>query len=158
MATYARSTRVAAPLDTVWAFHDDVDGLLALSPDWAGLRVESVRGPDGTVAPDDLGPGTEITLSARPLGLGPRQTVTTVITDRRVGNGSAMFRDELRDGPLARWVHTHAFYGDGEETVLRDRVEYATGLGAAADAAVRPALNAAFADRHRRTRRLLEAD
>jgi len=124
MPTYERRTRIDAPLETVWQFHSQIEALEELTPDWMGLRVESVVGPDGALDPDELVPGTEISLSMRPFGVGPRQYVTSLITDREYGDGIAYFRDDMVRGPFDHWVHTHAFYADGDGTLLRDSIEY----------------------------------
>ncbi|SDK28101.1 SRPBCC family protein [Natronorubrum texcoconense] len=124
MPTYDRQSTIDAPLEAVWQFHSRIEGLEALTPDWMGLRVESMIGPDGDSDPAVLEAGTEISLSMRPFGIGPRQYVTSLITEREREDGVAYFRDEMIGGPFDRWLHTHTFFADGEETILRDRVEY----------------------------------
>ena len=42
MPTYRRTTRIAAPIDEVWAFHSTIDGLVALTPDWMPLQKARV--------------------------------------------------------------------------------------------------------------------
>lgn len=129
MPSYERKTRIQAPLDEVWDFHSRITGLKAATPDWMQLHVESVIDPDGKPNPDILEAGTEVTLSIRPFGVGPHQRWTSVITERERTDGSAYFRDEMVRGSFDRWIHTHAFYADGDETVLRDHVEYELPLG-----------------------------
>jgi ligand-binding SRPBCC domain-containing protein len=159
MNVYQRSTRVKAPLSEVWAFHSRVDGLTALTPKFANLRVDAVRGPDGSPDPGILVEGSEIDLSARPFGVGPRQGFTSRIAKRVEGEGSAYFRDDMVDGPLPHWEHTHSFFADGDETVLRDRIEYRLPGGKLGDA-VGPlaylGFEPGFRYRHRETKRLLE--
>jgi ligand-binding SRPBCC domain-containing protein len=158
MAVYERRTRVAASLDDVWEFHSRTSGLEALTPAWMNLRVESVRGPEGDPDPDVLEAGSEIRLSTRPFGIGPRQRWVSVITDRERTDGSAYFRDEMADGPFARWVHTHRFFADGDETVVSDRVEYRLPggqLGNALSPLARVGFEPMFRFRHRKTRELL---
>lgn len=128
MPTYERETMVRSSFDDVWAFHSRISGLEGVTPDWLGLRVERVLGPDGQSEPDVLEPGSEIALSIQPFGVGPRQHWTSVITDRECEDGSAYFRDEMVHGPFDRWEHTHSFFADGDRTVIRDRVEYETPL------------------------------
>lgn len=159
MAEYERRTRVAAPLEDVWSFHSTVSGLEALTPEWLGLRVESVIGPDGEPDPDVLEVGARISMSLRPFGAGPRQHWTSVIRDRERTTGSAYFRDEMVSGPFERWVHTHIFYADGPETIVRDHVDYELPygpLGRAATPFSSAGFEAMFRDRHRRTKALLE--
>lgn len=160
MPTYERSTVVAAPLETVWDFHSTVDGLVALTPDWLDVRVDSVRGPDDGPAPDVLDIGSTIQLSVAPFGLGPRQHVTSRIVAREAGDGAAYFRDEMVDGPFAEWVHSHLFYRDGDATHCRDVVRYELpggDLGGRLAPLASLGFCPAFAYRHRRTKAILEA-
>lgn len=156
MATYQRRTRVVAPLPEVWAFHSRIEGLTALTPDWMTMRVERIVGPDGEQDPGELLAGTRIDLSVRPLGIAPRQRWTSVIDERAEGEGWARFRDTMEQGPFDYWRHTHQFFGDGDETVLVDRVEYelpfVRPLGPAAVLGFEPM----FRYRHRQTKKLLE--
>jgi ligand-binding SRPBCC domain-containing protein len=159
MATYSRLTRVAAPLSEVWEFHSRISGLEALTPDWMNLRVDSVTGPDGEPDPGILAAGSEIDLSMRPFGVGPRQTWTSVILDRESDGDTAMFRDEMRGGPFARWVHTHRFVADGGETIVDDEVTYELpggGLGRAVSPLAVVGFEPMFRARHRATKELLE--
>jgi len=161
VSTYERSVRVAAPFEAVWAFHSEVRGLEALTPDWLGLRVEGIRGPDGDPDPDVLVAGTAIHLSVRPCGLGPRQRWTTRIVAREVSDGAASFRDVMVDGPFPEWEHTHHFYRDGDETVVRDVVDYQLpfgGLGRRLGPLAVVGFEPMFRYRHRRTKALLEGD
>lgn len=159
MATYSRLTRVAAPLSAVWDFHSRVSGLESLTPDWMNLRVESVTGPDGDPDPEVLETGSEIRLSMRPFGVGPRQRWTSVIVDREEGDERAVFRDEMRGGPFAQWEHTHRFLADGDETIIEDEVEYELPGGAVGRSVSPMALvgfEPMFRARHRKTKELLE--
>ncbi|MFB6090394.1 MAG: SRPBCC family protein [Halobellus sp.] len=159
MATYSRLTRISAPLSDVWDFHSRVSGLEALTPDWMNLRVESVTGPDGEPDPGILETGSEIELSMRPLGVGPRQRWTSVITARESGDDRAVFRDEMRGGPFETWIHTHRFVADGEETIVEDEVEYELPggpLGRTASPLAVVGFEPMFRARHRKTKELLE--
>lgn len=155
MPTYTRCTRVPAPLSAVWEFHSRVEGLETLTPDFLHLEVEAVHGPDGEPNPGVLEEGSEIEISLQPFGIGPRQRWVSVITDREEAEHKAWFRDEMRDGPFPRWVHTHTFFADGDDTVLEDRVEYKLPLGPLSEA-LGPlgvvGFEPMFWDRHRRTR------
>ena len=160
MATYRRETRIAAPLDEVWAFHSRIDGLEALTPDFANLRVERVVGPDGDPDPEVLVEGTRIHLAVRPLGL-PGGSFVSLITEREENDDSARFVDVMENGPLPEWRHTHTFRADGDETILTDHVRYQLpggGLGRTLSPLGRIGFEPAFLYRHRTTKRLLERD
>jgi uncharacterized protein (TIGR01777 family) len=63
------------------------------------------------------------------------------------------FRDVQRQGPLARWVHTHRFHPEAPDVaVLEDEIEYASPLDAVAGAVASPfvtrRLSRLFAYRH----------
>lgn len=153
MAVYERSTVVSAPLEDVWDFHSTIDGLLALTPGWMNMRVEAVRGPDGEPDPEVLEAGAEVDMALRPLGVAPRQSWTSRIVERERGEATAQFRDEMRDGPFRRWLHTHRFEAVEGGTRITDHVEYELGrpLGALSGLAW-PGFEAMFAHRHRRTK------
>jgi ligand-binding SRPBCC domain-containing protein len=160
MVTYRRETWIDAPFDEVWAFHATTDGLEALTPDFMHLEIETVTGPDGETDPEELGTGSRIEMSVRPFGVGPRQQIVSVITERTLEDGAGSFRDVMESGPFDQWKHTHQFFADGSRTRLVDRVEYRLPggrLGRAASPLGRLGLAPMFRDRHRRTRRLLEA-
>jgi ligand-binding SRPBCC domain-containing protein len=159
MPTYERSTRVAAPFDAVWEFHSDEQGLIALTPGWMNLEVESVYGPEGDPDPAVLEAGSVVESSVRPFGVGPEQHWVSEITARERSDGSAYFRDVMTEGPFRHWVHTHLFYADGDGTIVRDRVEYRLPLGRLGDALgplATVGFDPMFRYRHRRTRELLE--
>lgn len=159
MATYTRETRVRAPFEDVWAFHSTVDGLDALTPEFMHLEIDEVVGPDGKPDPEVLEAGSHIEMSIRPFGVGPRQTWTSRITERSEGEGSAMFRDVMEDGPFPVWDHTHKFFADGEETLVVDHVQYRL-PGGPIGRAVSPlgwvGFEPMFRGRHRKTREILE--
>jgi ligand-binding SRPBCC domain-containing protein len=160
MPVYERSTRVEAPLDEVWAFHSRITGLEALTPDFMNLRVERVVGPDGERDPEILVPGTRIEMAMRPFDVGPRQTWTSVITEREEYDGAAYFHDTMEDGPFPEWEHTHLFYADDGGTRVRDRVKYRLPggpLGRLAEPFGDVGFEPMFVGRHRATRRKLEA-
>lgn len=165
MPTYDRQTTIDAPLEDVWQFHSRIEGLEALTPQWMGLRVESMIGPNGETNPEVLEAGTEISLSMRPFDVGPRQYWISLITERERGDGVAYFRDEMIRGPFDHWVHAHTFFADGAETILRDRVEYElphsgdAGIGRLVDVATpfsRIGFEGMFRTRHRMTKARLE--
>jgi ligand-binding SRPBCC domain-containing protein len=159
MATYSRQTRIDAPLESVWDFHSQISGLEALTPSWMNLEIESVTGPDGTTNPDVLVAGSIIKMSMRPLGITPQQQWTSAITARKAGDGTAMFRDEMRGGPFSTWVHTHRFFADGTTTILHDEVRYEFPGGFLGDILSTFGVigfEPMFRDRHQTTKKQLE--
>jgi ligand-binding SRPBCC domain-containing protein len=159
MDTYERSVRVRAPFEDVWEFHSDESGLVALTPDWMRMEIEAVRGPDGEPDPEVLDAGSVVESSVRPFDIGPRQMWVSEISARERTGGSAYFQDVMAEGPFPEWEHTHLFYADGDETIVRDRVRYEL-PGGSLGRAVGPlgvvGFEPFFRYRHRRTRALLE--
>jgi ligand-binding SRPBCC domain-containing protein len=159
MVTYRRETWIDAPFEEVWTFHATTDGLEALTPDFMHLEIDQVTGPDGGIDPDELDAGSRIEMSLRPFGVGPRQRIVSVITERTLEDGAGSFRDVMESGPFDRWEHTHQFFADGGRTRLVDRVEYRLPgglLGRMASPLGQLGLAPMFRDRHRRTKQLLE--
>lgn len=154
MAVFQRTTRIDAPFRQVWDFHSTIDGLRRLTPMVVDLRVEDIRLPEDETG-DILVEGTEIDLSLQPVPLAPRIHWTSVITEREEGEDEAFFTDEMQDGPMEAWRHTHSFTELGGQTVINDRVVFRTPYGNAIDTAAKVGMNAAFAYRHRRTREIL---
>lgn len=155
MVTFERATRVDAPFDRAWAFHTRIDGLLAVTPDLAGLRVRQLTWPDGTTD-ESLTEGAEVTLSVSPFGVGPVLQWTSRIVELREGPEQGVMVDEMVEGPLQTWRHEHHVRATDGGSEVRDRVTVATGLGWTVDRIVAAALVPAFLDRHRRTRKALE--
>ncbi|WP_336037903.1 SRPBCC family protein [Halobacterium yunchengense] len=156
MATFEREVRVRAPLADVWAFHSTIDGLRSLTPDWLHLRVEEIERPAAEPETHVLTAGTRIRASVQPFGVGPRQRWVSRITAREEGEATAYFVDVMEDGPFPHWEHTHLFYGDGDGTLVRDRVEYRAPAGGVLDGVAGAFLEPGFRYRHRRTREILE--
>lgn len=129
MPSYRRETRIPAPLAEVWEFHSRADGLTALTPDWMRMHIETVRGPDGDRDPEILEQGSQLRLSIRPFGIGPRRQFTARIIERERKEGRAWFRDDMVSGPFSHWEHTHSFFGDDDETVMIDTVDYEFPIG-----------------------------
>ena len=103
MATYRRETWIDAPFEDVWEFHSTTDGLEALTPDFMNLEIDRVTGPDGEIDPDELKAGSRIEMSMRPFGVGPRQHIVSVITDRTREEGGNTLTSSSRTvtGPVS---------------------------------------------------------
>ncbi len=145
-----RSVEIAAPAPAVFAFHLDTRNAALISPE--GTRVVSVEGSF------PVGPGGLVTMRIRqrpvPVTVAWRVRIESVDPDRRIV-------DAAERSPFALWRHEHLFRELGpDRTLMTDRVTYRLPggrLGRLLDRlVVRRRLERAFAERHRRTRDLLE--
>lgn len=147
MALVRSRSWVAAPSEEVFAFFDDPRNLGALMPPPVSIRVLSID-------PDPPRPGSIFTFS---YGIGRlRRTWTVRLIERVEG---VRFRDETLSGPLARFVHTHAFESASRGTWIVDELDYHVGpdgtLGFALDLLAGALMRATFVWRAFRQRRLL---
>lgn len=154
--TYRKTSTVAADLDTVWEFYDDVDELRILTPDWFGLRIPRVVGPDGEPGQHRYLVGTTVHIELQPFGWNwlPETEMVVEITDRKVGERERYFVDELVEegGPYQHWRHEHRFVDEGTETRIADEISYRVAGGLPL---VTPLLAGILWHRHRKTRTLL---
>lgn len=156
MPTYQRTSVVDADFETVWDFYDGVEELEVLTPDWLGLRVPRVVGPNGQRDPDGYEVGIEVHLRSPLLERLPAGEWVVRITEYERGENRAFFVDEqVGDrGPFERWQHTHRFAALDGKTVLHDRVDYRLPVAGDLPLAT-PSLAVMLWYRHRRTRALL---
>lgn len=146
-----RSVAIAAPVEDVFAFHLDTRNAALISP--PSMRVLGVEGTFPVI------PGALVTMRLRParspFAMRWRVRIEAVeLTSRIV--------DVAERSPFASWRHEHRFRSLGpSRSEMTDRLEYRLPggpLGRLAERlVVRRQLEAAFAERHRLTRELLES-
>ncbi len=88
-------------------------------PPWEQVRVVQ-RGAS-------LAPGTVVILQMRLLP--PLPLWITWEALHTLYQKDVLFQDVQRRGPFARWVHTHRFVAEGEQTRLLDEVDFTLPLG-----------------------------
>ena len=148
MPTLEFEITVAAPLDVVWAFHDDVANLAVLSPPASAVKLESADVPvkaESRIVITAKGPLGRVRWVARIVEHTPPRAV--------VFGEEARFVDEQESGPFKSFRHEHDFERAGEKsTRLVDRITYRVGwgpIGWVADALiVRRQLRSMFRHRH----------
>lgn len=144
---FVKQSRIPAPPEAVFAFHESPGALTALIPPWERMRViESAN---------SLKPGSRVVLAGR-VGPFPIRWVA----EHTVYEPPHAFVDVQRSGPFAFWEHHHQFLDDGAGgTILRDEVEYRLPFGIVGQwlggAMVRWQLERMFDFRHATTRRLV---
>jgi ligand-binding SRPBCC domain-containing protein len=156
MPTLVFETTVRAPLERVWALHDDVAAALpALSPPAARVKIEAADLP--------VRVGSRIVITARgPLGVRLRWVAKIVehAPPGGAGRAAARFVDEQESGPFESWRHEHTFaVVNDTNTRLTDVVTYVVRFGALGRIAdrlfVRRQVRAMFRHRHEVLPRLL---
>jgi len=141
-------SRIAAPPEVVFRFHEQPDALARLIPPWERVTV--------LVPPTSLEVGTRVVLENR---LGPFRLRWVAVHEEY--DPPHRFADRQESGPFAFWYHRHHVLDDGRGgTILRDEVEYALPGGALSEWLfgnwVRSKLERLFAYRHETTRSLIE--
>ncbi len=142
MAVFTRRSRLDAPLDAVFGWHERPGAFQRLAPPWQTVKLIKCEGiHDGTQS--------EFELRVGPL----RRRWLAEHSDYQIGR---RFRDVQLSGPFAAWQHTHSFEADGPEAcILDDRIEYRLPMGVIGELIAgrycRRQLERAFAYRHRVT-------
>lgn len=126
MSTLEFETTLAAPIDTVWAFFQNPQNLIRLTPPQQQPRIESADEP--------LKVGSKIVLSLRLPLCGRERWVVRIVQHRPphpvVFGQEARFVDEQESGPFSRWVHEHDLEAaDSKTTRIVDRVKYRLPFG-----------------------------
>lgn len=112
-----RSLMIRKPREEVFAFFADAFNLERITP--AFLRFHIL-----TPAPIAMRAGTLIEYELRLYGVKFRWKTRIEEFDPPHG-----FVDAQLKGPYRRWVHRHTFEEAPGGTLMRDRVEYALGMG-----------------------------
>ncbi|HTU25020.1 MAG TPA: TIGR01777 family oxidoreductase [Pirellulales bacterium] len=136
----SRRSRMPAPADEVFRWHERPGAFERLAPPWQRIEVVERQGgiePGGRVS---------LRLPFGPLKIGWRLEHRDYIAGRQ-------FRDCQLSGPFRHWSHTHQVEPDGpDNSFLIDHIEYALPGGAlgqkAAGGFVRRELDRLFAYRH----------
>ncbi|MFO0890082.1 MAG: SRPBCC family protein [Isosphaeraceae bacterium] len=146
---FVKESRIAAPPDVVFSFHESPGAFRKLVPPWEHVEVES--------EPRSLQVGTRVVLRTK-LGPFPVRWIAEH-TEYLPGR---LFADRQVSGPFAYWYHRHRFDDDGRGgTILRDEVEYALPLGRLGSLLstrfVESKLHRMFDYRHEITRAIIES-
>lgn len=140
-------SRIAAPVERVFAFHESADALAALTPPWERVTIER--------APTSLAVGTVVVLVTH-VGPIPLRWVAEHVAYEK----DRLFVDRQVSGPFARWEHRHVFAPIGDDAcLLTDDIRWALPLGLLGGLGaplVRRKLDRLFAFRHAVTRERCE--
>ncbi|GIW87522.1 MAG: hypothetical protein KatS3mg108_1846 [Isosphaeraceae bacterium] len=149
MARFVKESRIAASPAEVFAFHESPGALLRLTP--PGMRLEVFR-DDGSLR---VGSCVGVRIWVGPLKV-------DWLAEHTEYDPPHGFADRQVRGPFRSWYHRHRFLDDGAGgTLLRDEIDYELSGGLIGflmqQMNVAAQLERAFADRHERTRRLVES-
>ncbi len=143
-----RSVVIAAPIERVFSFHDDTRNLLAITPPHLKVDITAMGTP---------GPGYEVTLTVRFLGLIPMRwhvRITEHVPPVRM-------TDVQVSGPFRSWTQVRRLREVEGGTELTDVVDYEVPfgvLGRLADTLfIRRQIRSMFAYRQAATKRNLES-
>ncbi len=148
MMRFVKETRIAAPPNVVFSFHESPGAFQRLTPPWE--RVQVIEGGNS------LKPGQRVVLFT---WLGPFRL--RWIAEHTEYEPGRMFADRQVEGPFASWYHRHYFLDDGQGgTLLRDEVEYDPPLGMVgrllSGGLLESKLRKMFDYRHETTRHIVE--
>ncbi len=146
---FVKESRIAAPPERVFDFHESPGALGRLTPPWERVVVESGGG--------SIRPGGRMTLTTT---FGPLRL--RWVAEHTEYDPPRLFADRQLSGPFASWYHRHRMIDDGHGgTLLRDEVDYALPFGAIGRwigaGYIRRKLARMFDYRHEVTRRMIEA-
>jgi len=117
--TLERQQWIRRPRDEVFEFFEDATNLARITPPFLGFRIL-------TPPPIRMGEGTLIDYRISLFGVPLRWRTRIELYEPGV-----RFVDTQIRGPYRLWRHTHEFTDAPGGTWMKDRVEYAIGLGPA---------------------------
>ena len=110
--SYQGEQTLPRPLEEVFPFFSNPRNLQTITPPW--LDFEILSGEDLTMR---VGLLIDYRLRVHGIPFKWQTEITAWDPPHR-------FVDEQRRGPYRLWIHEHTFEARGEETLVRDRVEY----------------------------------
>ncbi|MGF1603158.1 MAG: SRPBCC family protein [Thermosynechococcaceae cyanobacterium] len=142
MLHFEKSCIVAAPVATVWQFHERPDILTLLTPPWQPVQI--IRREGGL----EVGALSEFRIWLGPFPVQWISVHTSCVTNQQ-------FTDEQQTGPMAAWTHRHQFDAQGDQTRLTDAIDFEIPGGEPSELIlgewVKARLNDMFAYRHQVT-------
>ncbi len=140
MERFRLESEFDVPVGELFAWHERPGALERLTPPWESMEVVERSG--------GIGKDARVVLRGR---VGPFRTTWEAV--HTAFERDVLFRDEMRRGPFATWVHTHRFDAlEERRSRLEDSIEYALPFGAPgrllAGRHARRRIERAFAYRH----------
>lgn len=147
---FTRQSEIKAPVETVFAWHEEPGAVDKLTPPWEKVEVLE--------RPANLKPGTRVKFR---VFTGPISQVW--LAEHREYDPPYEFADTQLSGPFAFWYHRHRFEPTASGTTLMtDDIEYALPFGWLGDMLgggfVRSKLKKMFDYRHKVVKTSLESE
>lgn len=123
MTSFRRTLKTPVSVETLFAWHERAGAFARLSPPWDHAKVVEHTG--------GIRDGARVVLD---VPTGPIHTRWVI--EHRDYQHNRQFRDILKEGPFAKFDHTHRFFADSATTSsLEDHIEYELPLGPVGDLA-----------------------
>lgn len=118
MARFIKQSRIEAPAEAVFAWHELPEALPSLIPPWEKVRVINQTGPISEA-------GSRVTLRINVLG----PITVDWVSEHHGYQAGRQFQDTQISGPFGRWTHTHRVIPiDESHCLLEDDIDYALPL------------------------------
>lgn len=115
---YIKTSKINAPVETVFSWHAGKGAISRLTPPWAPLKMISRKG-------DGIQKGVKVTFRLNLFKI-PMAWEAEHIDYQE----NKVFKDRQTKGPFSKWEHTHSFTGDGKEnSIMEDKVEFKLPFG-----------------------------
>lgn len=121
--SFRRELKTPVSVETLFAWHERPGAFERLSPPWDHAKVVEHTG--------GIRDGARVVLD---VPTGPIHTRWVI--EHQDYQKNRQFRDILKEGPFAKFDHTHSFFADSAtSSSLEDRIEYELPLGAVGELA-----------------------
>ncbi|CCK79906.1 TIGR01777 family oxidoreductase [Desulfobacula toluolica] len=117
-AIYIKTTKINAPVQRLFAWHERNGAILRLTPPWAPLKMIARSG-------DGVKKGVKVIFR-----LSVFKIPMVWEAEHFDYQENKVFKDRQIKGPFSKWEHTHRFYPDGlQSSIMEDRVEFKLPFG-----------------------------
>ncbi len=117
-AVYIKRTKINAPIQRLFAWHERNGAVLRLTPPWAPLKMIARSG-------DGVQKGVKVIFK-----LSLFKIPMAWEAEHFDYQENKVFKDRQVKGPFSKWEHTHRFYPDGRHgSIMEDKVEFKLPFG-----------------------------
>ncbi|MCK5837060.1 MAG: NAD-dependent epimerase/dehydratase family protein, partial [Desulfobacula sp.] len=117
-AVYIKRTKINAPVQMLFSWHERNGAISRLTPPWAPLKMVACKG-------DGIQKGVRVTFQIRLFKI-PMVWESEHIAYQE----NTVFKDRQIKGPFAKWEHTHRFTADGKNgSIMEDKIDFKLPFG-----------------------------